>query len=245
MRSWRLGLVLVAAMSMVSSFGCEKKAGEGMTELDTLKQENEKLKGDVKSRDDLLAEAGNRENSAQKSIEQLRRELDEARANGGKTVYVDRPVAAPAAAGGGKAEGWVGMPGFDMISIPGDVLFDSGKNTLRTSGRGQLDRIVSDIRGKYSDRDIYVFGHTDNDPIKKSGWKDNWELGAQRSLTVARFLIAGGIPGKNVIAASAGEYRPRDANTGKAKERNRRVEFYAVKHQSGGTALSAKTNPGE
>ena len=36
------------------------------------------------------------------------------------------------------------------------------------------------INEQYGDHDIYVFGHTDDMPIRKSGWKDNYELSAQR-----------------------------------------------------------------
>ena len=57
------------------------------------------------------------------------------------------------------------------------------------------------IKEKYSGKQVDVVGHTDTEPIKKSSWKDNWELSAQRALSVTRYLIDHGIPDKQVEAS--------------------------------------------
>lgn len=205
---WVLGLACAASLL---STGC----ADQNKKLADLQAERDRLQRELDDRDRQLADARGHESDAQRTIDELNRQLAEAQ---------NRSANQP-----NTAKGWIGMPGFDMISLPGEVLFDSGKCTLRPAGKQALDQVMSDIRGRYADRDIYVFGHTDNDPIKKSGWKDNWELGAQRALTVCRYLVAGGVnPGK-LIQANCGENRTRASNGSKdGKQKNRRVEFYAV-----------------
>lgn len=229
MRNGRYGLVIGAALSLVTAVGC---GPDPKKELADLRAERDRLQGDLNSRNDQLTECSNREAAARQQLEDMRRQL--AAAQNRPPTIIEKTVPGPAATGNA-AGGWTSMPGFDMISIAGEVLFDSGKSTLRPAGKTALDKIVSDVKSRYGDREIYVFGHTDNDPIKKSGWKDNWELGAQRALAVCRHLIASGIPARNVIQASAGEQRPRGSNsTAAGKQQNRRVEFYAVNRVGGG-----------
>jgi len=127
-------------------------------------------------------------------------------------------------------------PGYDVafdpaagtitVTLPNAILFDSGKEALKSATIAELDHIRSVLRDKYSGKQIDVVGHTDTDPIKKSKWKDNWELSAQRALTVSRYLIQRGIPEEKIRAVGCGDSRPIASNstaTGKAK--NRRVEI--------------------
>jgi len=108
-------------------------------------------------------------------------------------------------------------------------LFKPGKHTLKLQGKQVLNRVASEIKARYSNQDIFVFGHSDNDPIKKSGWKDNRELSAQRSLSVVRYLQSQGIPAERLVACGWGEYKPVTSNsTTKGKKQNRRVEIMAV-----------------
>ena len=238
MRHGRSGILLGAALMLVTAVGCGPNAQQ--KELNDLRAERDKLQGDLNAQKDLLNECSNREAAARNQLDDLRRQL--AAAQNKPPTIIEKTVPGPA---GAPAGGWTSMPGFDMISIAGEVLFDSGKNTLRPAGKTALDKIASDIKGKYADRDIYVFGHTDNDPIKKSGWKDNWELGAQRALTVCRYLIGAGVPSKSIIQASAGDQRPRGSNsTAAGKQQNRRVEFYAV-IKRGGASTTPPSGAGE
>ncbi len=127
------------------------------------------------------------------------------------------------------ADGWQAVPGGAMIAIEGSVLFASGKQSLRDSGKGTLSAIAGTIQSSYADKDILVFGHTDDQPIKKSGWKDNYELSAQRALSVVRFLRDRGITPGRLVACGAGEHRPRVANSNEAnRAKNRRVEIFAI-----------------
>ena len=55
-----------------------------------------------------------------------------------------------------------------------------------------------------------VSGFTDNQPVHGGNrqFADNWELSAQRALTVTRALIAEGVPADSVFAAAFGAQQP-------------------------------------
>ena len=116
-----------------------------------------------------------------------------------------------------------------MIAIEGNVLFQAGRAVIRPQARVTLDGIASTVRGEYADKDILVVGHTDDQPIKKSGWTDNFQLSTERSLAVARYLQQHGVAPNRLIAGGCGEHRPRKPNDTQAgKASNRRVEVFAV-----------------
>ena len=116
--------------------------------------------------------------------------------------------------------------GTITVTVPEMILFDSGKATLKGTAKGSLSKIVSVLNEKYSGSVVDVIGHTDADPIKKSSWKDNWELSSQRALSVLRQLNSDGVPDSSLRAIGCGSGKPVAPNTsasGKAK--NRRVEI--------------------
>lgn len=127
-------------------------------------------------------------------------------------------------------------PGYDVsfdpsagtitVTLPNTILFSSGQATLKKATSKELDHIQSVLRQKYSNSRIDVVGHTDTDPIKKSKWKDNLELSAQRALTVVRYLIGRGIDKKRIREVGCGDARPVASNaTASGKSKNRRVEI--------------------
>lgn len=131
------------------------------------------------------------------------------------------------------AAGWTAVPGGAMIAIEGSVLFASGKAVLRDTARRTLDGIVSTIRGEYGNKDILVFGHTDDRPIKKSGWHDNWQLSTERALSVVRYMSSRGVSPSRIAACGCGEHRPRMPNDSEGnRSKNRRVEIFAIEPQA-------------
>ena len=210
--------------------------------IEDLTAENDQLKRELSDRDRQLQEALARENEARATVDELNRELARARSDlaSARTASNNQPVTQmrnnDVVVKGD--DGWISTPSFDMISIPGEILFNSGKADLSRNGKARLAQVASDIRSRFGDRDIFVFGHTDNDPIRKSSWKDNWELGSARALNVIRELQTRGVPGDNLIQANCGEYRPTAANSRSTKKQNRRVEFYAVR--KGGVLSAAR-----
>jgi flagellar motor protein MotB len=78
---------------------------------------------------------------------------------------------------------------------------------------------------------LMVSGFTDNMPVRQSNgqFSDNWELSAQRALTVTRTLIDDGLPASAIFAAAFGPEQPVASNADAAgRSRNRRVEMAPV-----------------
>ncbi len=116
--------------------------------------------------------------------------------------------------------------GTITVTLPNAILFRPGRASLRKTTNVELDHILSVLQRKYSGKRIDVVGHTDADPIKKSKWKDNWELSAQRSLSVVRYFVSRGIDETKIREVGCGSTRPITSNaTNSGKARNRRVEI--------------------
>lgn len=215
-RAFRITLGFLALAFITTGCGPDPK----QQKIDELTAENDQLKKELEERDRRLNDGLVRDGDSQATIDELNRQLAKLRAEAAA-----RPKTTPA-----KEGEWATFDNFAMISVPGSVLFDAGSAQLSPSGRSKVSQIASDIRGRYADRDIYVVGHTDDQPIRKSKWKDNWELGAQRALTVIRSLRDQGVPNESLVQANCGEWRPKvKGKDEKSRLSNRRVEFYAVK----------------
>lgn len=117
------------------------------------------------------------------------------------------------------------------IRIPNHVLFASGSDKLTNEGRDVLERARVVIERDYPGNPISIEGHTDNDPIRYSRWKSNWELGAARSLAVLHVLKDQfKVEGVNLSATTFGEYRPEASNeTKEGKSANRRTEIVILR----------------
>ncbi len=125
--------------------------------------------------------------------------------------------------------GWTAVPGGAMIAVEGSVLFGPGKAKLLGGATNDLSRIAEAIRREYPSKDILVYGHTDNTPIKKSGWKDNLELSTERAASVVRWLSKEGISNNRLVACGCGDSRPRVPNSNESnRKQNRRVEIFAL-----------------
>lgn len=114
-----------------------------------------------------------------------------------------------------------------VITMANDILFDSGKAKLKGQSHSVLKKVAYVIKERLPDRNIGVEGHTDNIPIKYSGWKSNWELSTARATSVLHYLIDEcGMKPQKLSAIGYGEYKLVDTNETKAgRARNRRVEI--------------------
>jgi len=107
-----------------------------------------------------------------------------------------------------------------------EVLFDSGKADIKEEAFGALQKIAKVLNENVADRNIGIEGHTDNEPIKYSGWKSNWELSTARATNVLHYLEDRGIAPSKLSATGYGEHRPMTSNTtNKGRAKNRRVEI--------------------
>jgi len=121
------------------------------------------------------------------------------------------------------------------IGISGQVLFALNSDELQPEGRQLLNSLVLPLRAYLSSRDemLMVSGFTDDRPIRGGRFSDNWELSAQRALTVTRTLIEEGMPSSMVFAAAFGAEQPVMPNTDDAaRAQNRRVERAPVPKNS-------------
>lgn len=114
-----------------------------------------------------------------------------------------------------------------VITFVSEVLFDSGKAKIKSEAFDSLDKVARVLSETVPDLDVGIEGHTDNVPIKVSGWKSNWELSSARAMSVLHYLVdKKGIAGDRVAAIGYGEYRPVASNdTPEGRKQNRRVEI--------------------
>jgi chemotaxis protein MotB len=81
-----------------------------------------------------------------------------------------------------------------VISLPGDVLFASGRDDLRKDGEKILLQVAEVIQNDAAlrDRQYQVAGHTDDQPLKRAAdtFHDNWGLSLMRARQVLVFLVA-------------------------------------------------------
>ena len=123
------------------------------------------------------------------------------------------------------------------IGISGSVLFSLNSDELRHDGRLLLKTLVAPLRVYLAERDelLMVSGFTDDVPIQPGNvrFADNWELSAQRALTVTRALIDEGMPSSLLFAAAFGAEQPVASNADdEGRSRNRRVEIAPVPKSS-------------
>jgi chemotaxis protein MotB len=136
-----------------------------------------------------------------------------------------------------------------VVQLPGDILFDSGKDDLKPQGKEVLAAVAEVVR---SDKDLnnryfLVAGHTDNVKYPPTGYfKDNWGLSLMRARQVTLFLVTeakgggdpkapkkdptgGGLNPQRWAAAGYAEYDPIAGTVAQQseedKKKNRRVEL--------------------
>ena len=119
------------------------------------------------------------------------------------------------------------------IGISGKLLFELNSDQLQPEGRKLLKSLVGPLKSYLASREeiLMVSGFTDDQSIRSRNKKfeDNWELSAQRALTVTRTLIEEGIPSSMLFAAAFGQEQPLVPNTSeKPRAQNRRVEMAPV-----------------
>ena len=113
-----------------------------------------------------------------------------------------------------------------VITFVSEVLFDSGKAKLRNDSLPKLEKVAGVLNTTVADLNVGIEGHTDNQPIKKSGWKTNWELSSARALSVLHYLSEKSVAEPRLAAIGYGEYKPVAPNDTKdGRQKNRRVEI--------------------
>jgi len=203
-------LICVLVLSVVSGCTDYKK------KYDYLNVEHQNLKGRFENLQGEKQRLADRISQDQQTIDELKRQIDE----------LNRTPADATGFGEGYDVAFDPEAGTITVTLENAILFASGKASLKSATSAELDHILSVLKQKYAGKEIDVVGHTDTDPIRKSAWKDNWELSAQRALSVTRYLVEHGISDDLVRASGCGPARPVAPNTSSAgKAKNRRVEI--------------------
>lgn len=117
-----------------------------------------------------------------------------------------------------------------VVTFVAEVLFDSGKAKLREAALPTLDKVAKVFNDTVPDQPIGIEGHTDNEPIKVSGWRSNWELSTARATSVLHYIVdERGVTPERVAATGYGEYRPVASNdSAEGRQKNRRVEIVVL-----------------
>jgi len=108
-----------------------------------------------------------------------------------------------------------------LVVTMADVLFDSGKYTLRPAAREKLAKLSGIVLG-HPGLKLAAEGHTDS-----TGTADfNQRLSVKRAEAVSEYLGSQGVPSDSLSAAGFGDTRPiAQNNTAAGRQQNRRVEL--------------------
>lgn len=128
-----------------------------------------------------------------------------------------------------------GVVSFDeasgIVKFKNDVVFAAGSATVGPEAASAIKSLAGIMNSETArDFDVLVAGHTDDQPIVKSKWKDNWELSAHRGLSVLEILTASGVTPERLSMRAFGEFRPLEPNAAgkKGNQVNRRVEIFII-----------------
>jgi flagellar motor protein MotB len=155
--------------------------------------------------------------------DQLTREQEQRQAEEQRRLALEQALAGPLAAGRVTLDN-------GRIGISGSVLFAFNSDQLQPEGRQLLRSLAGPLGAYLGARDelLMVSGFTDDRQVLGANrrFADNWELSAQRALTVTRALIDAGVPASRVFAAAFGAQQPVASNDdAQGRALNRRVEI--------------------
>jgi len=127
------------------------------------------------------------------------------------------------------------------IGINGSVLFALNSDQLQPGGRELLKSLAAPLSAylRTHDEMLMVSGFADDRQVRAGNrrFADNWELSAERALTVTRAFVDEGVPASSVFAAAFGSEQPISSNADDAgRAKNRRVEIAAVPKLAAGEA---------
>jgi chemotaxis protein MotB len=187
------------------------KAGAGGEKdqlIDALKQQTDKLNKDLdalkkqlQDKENELASIRGVTEAKEKNLDDLKKQLDKLQVQLAQT------------------------PRGITLTIVDSLLFTPGMAEISVKGKALLDNVALILKERFPGRELIFEGHTDNQPIKYSGWKSNWELGSARSLEVLHYMVTNhNFDPKRLSAVSYGEFRPvASNNTDEGRAQNRRA----------------------
>jgi len=121
-----------------------------------------------------------------------------------------------------------------VVTFQDKIFFNSGQAEITEAGQETLGKVARVLNKDVPGSHVAIEGHTDNEPIKYSGWKSNWELSSARALAVLHDLIDGAeVAPERLSAVGYGEFAPvTDNSTVEGRRKNRRVEIVILPAES-------------
>ena len=204
-----LGAVLAGGFMVLTAGGCDQSAGDREA---LLREEASTLRMQLDTQKQTARNLQQQNDQLKLRNQQLESDL--------AANTAARPTAATI--GGFQAET---RGGEIVVNLPSDVLFDSGRDTLKGSAKKSLDAVVADIKSTYPSKEIRLVGFTDSDPIRKSKdrYETNHRLGFERAFSVGEYMQSKGIPSRQISYASYGPNAPKST-----KAKSRRVELVVI-----------------
>jgi len=113
-----------------------------------------------------------------------------------------------------------------FINLSDKMLYQSGSDMITSRANEVLGKIATIIQSK-PNLEVMVEGYTDNVPIKRQCFDDNWDLSVARAVSVVRALqTTHNIDPNRLIAAGRGEYSTLASNnTAEGRAMNRRTRI--------------------
>ncbi|MGN6370650.1 MAG: OmpA/MotB family protein [Phycisphaerae bacterium] len=235
-----LVLATLAMAALTLGTGCSNKTA---AERDSLVKQNKDLQSQLEQERAARAAAESRANAVTESAtaapttEPAAPSMEATDNTGGVAIGDVKDL------GGGIKTGR-NEHGENTITVASDILFDSGKAALKPAAKKALDRVAVILKREYPGRELRIEGYTDPNPVRTSGWDDNWDLGAARARSVLLYLQSKGVHNMYIAsfgatrAASMGGTVSRKGAKGKTKSSgaasayaaDRRVEIVVVKN---------------
>ena len=120
-----------------------------------------------------------------------------------------------------------GNDNYGIYSLGENILFETGKSTIRTDAEQNLQQLAASIKKRFNGGDLRVYGYTDS--VGTAGY--NKDLAQQRAEAVKSWLATNaGIDSGKISINAIGEGAPVATNaTASGRQENRRVEVVARK----------------
>ena len=113
-----------------------------------------------------------------------------------------------------------------VITVPGSVLFATGKAVLLPAAKGKLNQLATVLAEQDPSTKLQVEGYTDS----AGSAKNNDRLSQARAESVRSYLATSGVPSGRLTAVGMGPANPIGSNTtAEGRASNRRVEIVVQK----------------
>ncbi len=109
-----------------------------------------------------------------------------------------------------------------VITLPGEVLFKTGKSDLRENAQAKLGQVAEALSQQAENATMIIVGHTDS----RGSETYNLDLSKARAESVRSYMVTRGVDASKIEAIGKGETDPVASNdTPEGRANNRRVEI--------------------